>query len=560
MFSPRDSFFSLALAVTGAALMTASGCSSTSDQRSEDISESEMTHETSSAQQDGRATRTADRDYEPTDRDANRDGLMQRMLPDSPLDGSRTRTRDGMTVSTMAFPTGRRATSAVLVEKAMPAQVNRGQAFEYTISVSNISDLTLDDVTLADAFSGDFDFDSSSPSPGGDSSGDDYVWDLGTMEPGETKTITVRGSAESTGSLGACGNISYDSSVCVMTEVVEPALQLAKTATGRVLECDAITYTYTVTNDGSGTATGVVIRDRLPRGVTLAGGGSLVEINVGDLMPGQSRQFTAQAKASRTGEFSSQATASASPELEAESDEPETTVVKPELAVSIDCPDRQYIGRNSTYEIEVENTGNGEARNATIVATLPAGAAFVSASEGGVRSGNRVTWDLRTLNADASRDLAVTLRAANAGSNTLRASVSAYCAETASDECTVDYRGIPAILLEVVDETDPVEVGTQTTYIITATNQGSAPDTNVKIVCELPESLVYVSGAGTTNVTNRGRSVEMAPLASLGVGQEAVWRVTVRATEEADARFSVEMTTDRLTKPVRETEATNLYE
>jgi hypothetical protein len=52
----------------------------------------------------------------------------------------------------------------------------------------------------------------------------------------------------------------------------------------------------------------------------------------------------------------------------------------------------------------------------------------------------------------------------------------------------------------------------------------------------------------------------MAPVASLGVGQQAEWRVTIRATDEDDARFSVQMTTDRLTKPVQETEATNLYE
>ena len=50
-----------------------------------------------------------------------------------------------------------------------------------------------------------------------------------------------------------------------------------------------------------------------------------------------------------------------------------------------------------------------------------------------------------------------------------------------------------------------------------------------------------------------------SPLASLAPKAKAEWRVVVRAADEGDVRFAVEMTSDELTSPVRETEATNLY-
>lgn len=551
MLRSRGFTFNSVLALSCITLASVVGCASDSQHRSEAMDQ-ELTQDDTSSD----TAQTAAQRAEAEGRE-RQDGLLQQLLPDSPVGVTETPAPTGTTRSSMAFPTGNVNTSAVLVEKFIPSRLNVGEEFEYTVIVRNISDLTLDNVELTDEFSTGFDMSSSSPRPS--SSRDAMVWDLGTMQPGDARTITVVGSAESTGSLSSCGNVTFDSSVCIVTEVVEPALRLAKTATSRVGQCDVITYTYTVTNSGSGTATNVTISDTLPRGITTQGGESRVSIPVGALVAGQSREFTVLANASRTGEFGSQAVATGSPNLEAESGEPETVVVKPELSIAIECTENQYIGRNATYTISVENDGDGVANGGRLVATLPAGTTFVSASNGGTLNGNQVVWNLGAINAGGTVSGNVVVTASAAGSKTLSATVTAACAEAATDNCTTTYRGIPAILLEVVDVVDPVEVGTETTYIITATNQGSAPGTNVEIVCELPDSMAYVSATGTTNVAHRSGTLTMSPVTTLGVGQQAVWRVTIRATDEEDARFSVSMTSDQLTRPVAETEATNLY-
>jgi uncharacterized repeat protein (TIGR01451 family) len=120
-------------------------------------------------------------------------------------------------------------------------------------------------------------------------------------------------------------------------------------------------------------------------------------------------------------------------------------------------------------------------------------------------------------------------------------------------------QGIPAILLECVDLVDPVEVGGQTTYVISATNQGSATGTNVKIVVDLDPGQEYVSSQGVTVASVNGRHIEFAPLPALAAKTKAEWRVVVKATAPADARLKIGMTSDQFTKPIEETESTNQY-
>ena len=45
---------------------------------------------------------------------------------------------------------------------------------------------------------------------------------------------------------------------------------------------------------------------------------------------------------------------------------------------------------------------------------------------------------------------------------------------------------IPAILLELDDTGDPVELENIITYTIAATNQDPVPNTNIVVICEIP--------------------------------------------------------------------------
>jgi len=129
----------------------------------------------------------------------------------------------------------------------------------------------------------------------------------------------------------------------------------------------------------------------------------------------------------------------------------------------------------------------------------------------------------------------------------------------ASASAPLLVEGIPAVLLEVIDIDDPIELDTNETYEIKVINQGSADGTNIVIECVVPVEQVFVSGKGPTPSRLEGDRIIFAPLPSLAPKAEAVYRVIVKGTQEGDVRFKVNLTSDQLERPVEETESTHIY-
>lgn len=463
----------------------------------------------------------------------------------------------GMSVVGLPFPTGDRATSALMLHQVMPAEVRRGAEFEYTYHVTNTTQGTLQNVAVILESQSNLEVISATPSAMTGQAG--TVWALGDLGPCETRVINVKAKANNTGQAANCVSVSYNNSLCAVTNVVDPDLAIEKRVTPRVIRCDPITIVYNVCNPGTGVATGVVVRDTLPNGLTVNGSRN-VEIAVGDLASGECREVSVIAMASTTGEFASAATARSADGLSASSGDPSTTVVAPKLILVCEGRDNQYLDRNTEYTFKVSNSGDGVAANTVINVAIPAGAEFVRASSGGVPGAGNVSFNVGDLNPGQERSITVSFLQRMKGTMRAAATATAACAEPVSTACETNYLGIPAILLEVVDLVDPVEVGQTTTYRITVTNQGSASDSNIVIKCVLPDEMEFVGSTGPTAHSVNGKEITYAPLASLAPGAEVSWNLTARALSEANIRFSVEMTSDNFVKPVRETEATYLYD
>ncbi len=313
-----------------------------------------------------------------------------------------------------------------------------------------------------------------------------------------------------------------------------------------------------VTNAGTGTARNVVVRDTLPAGLVTQDGKSSIVSNVGTLGAGQSRTINATLKATASGQHVNKASATADGGLTA--DASTTTMVRePKLTIEKTGPNRLYMGRKATYQIVVKNVGDGDARNTTVEDMIPAGTTVVSATGGATRAGTKVMWQLGTLKPNESKNLSLTVNAPAAGTLTNKATAKAFCASAVSATASTVVAGIPAILLEVIDIEDPIEVGGNETYLITVTNQGSAPDTNIRIECTLEDTMQYVSSSGVTRGSSEGAAVTFAPLPSLAPKAKAIWKVVLKAVDAGDVRFKVTMNSDQLKRPVEETEATNFY-
>lgn len=445
----------------------------------------------------------------------------------------------------------------VKLDKNMPKEVQLNGSFDYTIKVTNLTDGMVADVVVTEIIPDNFKLAKATPTAKKD--GNTLIWDLGSLEADKSTQITVTGQATDASCVKNCATVAYVVPACAYAKVVQPKLLLTKVAPAEVLLCDQIPVKFTVTNNGSGSTNNVKIEDTLPAGLQTLDGKGAVTFAAGTLTPGQSKQFAATLKASKTGEYVNKAEASAAGGLKSEATT-KTVVRQPVLAITKKGPELLFLGRSVSYEITVTNKGDAPAANTVIEDTIPSGVGSVRPSTGGVVSGSKVTWNAGTIPVNGSHKVSVSYTPVGAGTLANTATASAECANAVTASAKTLVKGIPAVLLEVVDLVDPVPVGGQTTYVITATNQGSMAGTNIAIICTLEDNEQYVSSSGPTKGTAEGKTVTFAPLPSLRAGGKATWQVVVKAVKAGDVRFTVKMNTGEFERPVDETEATNLYQ
>jgi uncharacterized repeat protein (TIGR01451 family) len=337
-------------------------------------------------------------------------------------------------------------------------------------------------------------------------------------------------------------------------------LELTKIAPPEAILCEPIPVEFIVSNTGTGVAQNVQVIDTLPNGLQTSDGKSKVVLDVGTLAAGETRRFSIKLRATKTGAFANKAMATTPSGLQAESEATLTNVRQPSLAITKSGPRRQYLGRPVSYEITVMNTGDGPAQETMLEDIVPPGVTSIEATAGAQFSGSKLVWDLGTLPPNTSKKVQVSYTPTREGDIMATATASAYCAEPVSDSSRTAITGIAASRLDVVDIEDPIEVGTTTTYVITVANEGSAADSNVRLVCVLDDKLQYVSSAGATAGSIMGNTLTFAPLRTLDPKGKATWRVVVRGTHSGDALFRTTMHTDQLALPVEVTVATHIYE
>ena len=322
--------------------------------------------------------------------------------------------------------------------------------------------------------------------------------------------------------------------------------------------CDTIPLEVVVNNTGTGVATGVTARVDLPDGLVTADGRKEIAWNVGSIPIGQAKRYTFNLKAQRTGPFAVTALAFGDRNCTAAA-EASTVVKAANLNLFISGASKSYIGTKMSYELTVMNVGDFDARDVCLVTTFAGPVQPLGTSMGRLAKDGKGTFKLGTIPVGESRTVKIDANSTSAGNVLLRGTVGAYCAEEKCAEHMMEVFGVPGVLTYLSDDVDPVALNGTSTYTITATNQGTKPSTNLVFTCRLDEGMEFVSGSGATAVTASGDTVTFAPLPSLGVRKSATWKVTVRAKTEGDKRFTAELKTDELERPVSKSESTTFF-
>ncbi len=459
--------------------------------------------------------------------------------------------------SSLAFPTGDERSSALLVTQVMPREVRAGAEYEYELHVCNLTTAVLQNVSVTAGGFQNLSIVSTNPATSS-TAGGNATWNVGDLGARSTTVIRVRAKAANVGTSAACVSASYNNTLCLATNVTQPALAITKTQTPEVVICDPINIQLTVRNTGTGVAENVVLRDQLPAGLTVDGK-QTVEIPAGTLAAGESKVFNLVAKAGKTGKFENNATAASAGGLSAQSQTVSTIVRQPVLAIACRAPERVFIGRPVTVEWQVKNSGDAPCA-ATVTVPLPAGATFQSATQGGTAGPQGVTWNLGSLPAGETKTIALTFNPTAMTSYAFTATANCPCANSVNTTCQTVVEGIPAMLLNGSDDPDPVQVGQTVTYTLTVTNQGSAPLTNIRLVGTMEDSMEFVGDTGPGKATVNGLTVTFPAVARLDAQQRITYTVVVRAKKAGQVQFRAEAVSNEITRPLIKTETTNFYQ
>jgi len=463
--------------------------------------------------------------------------------------------------TSMAFPTGNRNTSELLVEQIGPAQVRVGQPYTSQLRVTNLTDAPLTGIILNQRVPDDFRMaDNSSVRP---ENGHARI-DVGDLGPRQSKTVEMSGTPTRPGTLDTCISARYNPPMlCSHVAVVAPAIRATAEGPSQADVCEDLPYRYSVTNTGTGTAHNVVVQENLPENLQTADGQRQLSVNVGDLGQGQTKDVTARLRAQQAGHYTTRATVH-SDAGDVQTEPVATDVRAPRLAVTITGPREAFLGQPVAYQVVVTNRGDAPAVGTRVrLGATPGHVQFVNAqgAEGAQLAAEQPGQgqDLGTIAPGQQRALTVNFNTQQGGPLSVDATAEARCAQPVTTSADTNISTLTASTLIVTHDPDPVPVGSNVTYHVILENKGNAPDHNVRVTATLPESEQFVQAGGDTNASNDGRQITFAPVDTLQPKQRVTWNVVAKALRPDEAQFQANMVSQSTPQAAAKIEPTKLY-
>ena len=343
--------------------------------------------------------------------------------------------------------------------------------------------------------------------------------------------------------------------VNTMVEVQEPKLLMSLVGPEEVYFGKRDSYKLTLTNPGTGDAEHVVVR-LLP---TTPGDTQAVIHEVGTLRAGGSKVVELELTARQQGTLRLRAEATADGSLTAAVDE-EVLVRRADLKVEVEGPQLLYAGTAGTYTVRVSNPGNAAAQNVKLAAILPAGATFVSGSDGATvaEDATRTEWSSATLRPGAEWVVTYRCELTAAGNATTQIVATADEELENSFSLTTEVEALADLSLEVKDPSGPVPVGQEAVYEIHIHNRGTKSAAGIGVVAFFSRGIEPMQIEGGKHHVGPGR-ITFAPLASIGAGQEIVLTIKAQAQQSGNHLFRAEVQCAELETKLSAEETTRFY-
>ena len=448
---------------------------------------------------------------------------------------------------------------AVSIEWAGPPMVRLNQTMTCQLFVRNTSGVAVHSVTVRHRPSQGVSYRASDPQPAVDEG--ELVWSLGTLQAGQVKRIDLQMVVQVKGPLTCQATVTFSGAATHQVQVSEPQVKIKMKGPDHVLCGEPVTLLYTVSNPGDGPAEAVKLKTILPAGLDNPHG-KLIEVELGTLAPREVRTLQLNCSARSSGVQRCQTIVTAEGGLRA-SDTVAVDIIMPKLDLAITGPKLRYIDRKAVYLMKVTNPGNAPAANVVVHGVVPASFKYQSATANAAydEATRTATWVLGDLPPGQSREVAIEVVPTAPGEHRVVGQVSSARGLKTEAETHTVVEGLSALSIEVAAADDAVEVGGQTSYEVRVTNKGTKPESNVQVVCILPEQVEYKGAKCAANLHHsvEGHEVTFEPIAKLAPRADVIYRIQVRSRAAGDARFRVRVRADGVHDPIMREECTRFY-
>lgn len=466
-----------------------------------------------------------------------------------------------------------------LVKSVDDARPNVGDTIEFVIMVENAGPNEASGVVVQDSLPVGLRFVSATATSGTYSAASGQ-WTVGTIAAASGHSLTILARvdqseamtnvaeviAASPGDLDSTpgnGDPSEDDqdSIVITPQVAD--LSLTKSVSNEEANVgENVTFQVSLQNDGPDPATGVIVRDELPTGITFvsatpslgtydvatglwtvgtvpSSGNALLAI-VGRIDTSGAKTNTAQVNASD--QFDPDSVPGNS--QEAEDDQDSVVVTPPVIDLSLDKQvdiERPAIGETIRFTVTVDNDGPDNASGVVVADELPPGVTFVASSaSSGSYNPNTGRWNVGEIPANSSATLTIDVSVEATLATTNAAEV--FAADQFDIDSTPgngspnedDYDEVtfvPAMadlsLTKNVDNNRP-NVGENVTFTIVVSNAGPDPASGVSVQDRLPTGLSFVSASPQAGSYNQVSGVW--DLGNLSAGGSATLSLVATST------------------------------
>ncbi len=306
----------------------------------------------------------------------------------------------------------------LLIAKTGDRSVEVGETATWTVTVTNTGDSSAQNVRIDDLLPEHF------------TAGTPVGFNVGTLEPGQSRDVIVSARAEEVGSFINRAVANYAGGEEIAAEapirVVQSGIDVEKTGATRAYALMNERFTITVRNSGDTTLEDVQVVDRLPANIQLGSvdGGTVasgpdgqpetITWNVGRLAAGASRSFNVVMTSGRPGTTINTAVASAERDLRAFDRQETEWVAVPAIQTSVtDNVDPIRVGESIVYTLLVMNQSPLEPiRGASINVRFPAEVRPVRVGTGPVSGTVRDrTVRFESVNLEPGQQIVITIEA-----------------------------------------------------------------------------------------------------------------------------------------------------